>query len=305
MYNDFFVKLSALLPKDCVLFDVPLKNMTTMRVGGNAACLIEASSEAVVQRTLDFVRTHAIPLLIIGNGSNMIISDHGFPGVVLHISKNFADIRCDGELITAQAGAMLPALSRLAADNSLTGLEFASGIPGSVGGAVVMNAGAYGGEMKQVLQAVTVLADNEIITLPVDALNLSYRHSIFMDHPEWIVLSATFRLASGDKVQILAQMNDLNARRREKQPLQYPSSGSFFKRPEGHFAGALIENAHLKGFSIGGAQVSSLHAGFVINTGNATANDIYQLMKHVQKTVYDAFQVELHPEVRLIGEFEK
>ena len=151
----------------------------------------------------------------------------------------------------------------------------------------------------------TIYADGAIQTLPVDALELSYRHSIFMDHPDWIVLSATFKLTKGDHEQIIAQMSDLNARRREKQPLQYPSSGSFFKRPEGHFAGALIEQANLKGFTIGGAQVSQLHAGFVINIGNATADDIYQLMKHVQKTVFDIFSVELHPEVRLIGQFEK
>lgn len=305
MFASFFDKLVQLLPTGCIAFNASLKQLTTMRVGGNAACLVEASNTKTIAKVVAATTAESVPLLVIGNGSNMVISDEGFPGIVLHIAKEFAQISCNGEYITAQAGALLPAISRLAAENSLTGLEFAAGIPGSVGGAVVMNAGAYGGEMKHVLCSVQVYADGEIKDLPVDALELSYRHSILMDHPEWIVLSATFKLQKGDQSQILATMADLNARRREKQPLQYPSSGSFFKRPEGHFAGALIEQSKLKGFTIGGAQVSELHAGFVINKGNATADDIYQLMLHVQKTVKDTFDVELHPEVRLIGRFEK
>ena len=233
----------------------------------------------------------------------MVISDEGFEGVVLYIGKHLSAIRCEGEQITAEAGALLPAVSRLSLQHALTGLEFAAGIPGSVGGAVVMNAGAYGGEMKQVLCSVSVLADGEVKELSVDELKLGYRHSILMEK-NWIVLSATFQLSPGDQNEILALMNDYNARRREKQPLQYPSCGSFFKRPEGHYAGALIQNANLKGFSVGGAQVSELHAGFVINTGDATATDIYRLMLHVQKTVYETFGVHLVPVVRLIGRFE-
>ena len=304
MYNDLFQKLITLVPAGCISFDAPLKGLTTMRVGGNAACLVEANDESTIKSVMAFSAEANIPLLVIGNGSNMIISDHGFPGVVLHISKNMANVFCNGERIIAQAGALLPAVSRLAADNGLAGLEFASGIPGSVGGAVVMNAGAYGGEIKQVLESVTVFADNEIKTLTVEELKLSYRHSIFMDHPDWIILSAVFKLSHGDRGQIVATMADLNARRREKQPLQYPSSGSFFKRPEGYFAGALVDQAGLKGFSVGGAQVSELHAGFVINTGDATANDIYRLMLHVQKAIDDQFHVHLEPEVKLIGQFD-
>ncbi len=305
MFTSFFETFSKQLAADCLFFNAPLKNLTTMRVGGNATCLVEAHDIETIKTVLDLVKSSHIPLLIIGNGSNMVISDQGFHGVVLHINKEMSQIHCDGARIIAQAGALLPAVSRLAADNSLTGLEFAAGIPGSIGGAVVMNAGAYGGEMKHVLESVDILADGQIKTFSADDLNLSYRHSILMEHPDWIVLSATFKLAHGDHAQIIAQMNDFNARRREKQPLQYPSSGSFFKRPEGHFAGALIEQSNLKGFSVGGAQVSELHAGFVINTGDATADDIYQLMLHVQKTVMDKFQVALQPEVRLIGQFEK
>ena len=304
MFSDFFDKLSQLLPSGCYTLNAPLKQLTTMRVGGNAACLVEASSADIISKVITAVNAASVPLLVIGNGSNMVISDEGFPGVVLHIAKELSRVSCEGEYITAQAGALLPVIARTAADNSLTGLEFAAGIPGSVGGAVVMNAGAYGGEMKHVLVSVQVYAEGEIKTLPVDALELGYRHSILMEHPDWIVLSATFKLQKGDQTQILATMADLNARRREKQPLQYPSSGSFFKRPEGHFAGALIEQAKLKGFSVGGAQVSELHAGFVINKGNASATDIYRLMLHVQKTVKATFDVDLQPEVRLIGRFE-
>lgn len=305
MYTAFFDKISALLPASCITFNAPLKMLNTMRVGGNAACLVEAENADIISTVISQTTAASIPLLVIGNGSNMIISDQGFPGVVLHISKAMSKITCDGEYITAQAGALLPAVARLAAENSLTGFEFAAGIPGSIGGTVVMNAGAYGGEMKHVLESVQVYADGEVRVLSADALELGYRHSLLMEHPSWIVLSATFKLQKGEQAQILATMSDLNARRREKQPLQYPSSGSFFKRPEGHFAGALIENAKLKGVSVGGAQVSELHAGFIINTGNATASDIYRLMLLVQKTVKDTFNVELHPEVRLIGQFEK
>jgi len=232
-----------------------------------------------------------------------VISDDGFDGVVLYIGKHMSDVCFNGDMIVAEAGALLPVVSKLAAQHSLTGLEFAAGIPGSVGGAVVMNAGAYGGEMKQVLLSVSVYSDGEIKEIAADALNLSYRHSIFMEN-NWIILSAKLKLAQGNQDEIFALMSDYNGRRREKQPLQYPSSGSFFKRPVGYYAGALIQDAHLKGFSVGGAQVSELHAGFVINTGDATANDIYRLMVHVQNTVHEAFGVHLEPEVHLIGRFD-
>jgi len=191
----------------------------------------------------------------------------------------------------------------MAAENSLTGLEFAAGIPGTVGGSVVMNAGAYGGEMKHVVESVRVYMDGEVKTLSADEMDFGYRHSTLLNR-SCVVLSVTFCLKHGSKEEILSVMADFNARRREKQPLQYPSSGSFFKRPEGHFAGALIQNANLKGYAVGGARVSELHAGFVINTDKATANDVYRLMLHVQKTVYERFAVHLEPEVRLIGRFD-
>jgi len=290
------------LPED-IRFDVPLKDYTTMRVGGPAACIIEARDEAQIINIIHFATKSSTPLLLIGNGSNMIVSDHGFDGIVLHINKQMSTIRCEGEKIIAQAGAMLPLISRMAAENSLTGLEFAAGIPGTVGGSVVMNAGAYGGEMKHVVESVRVYMDGEVKTLSADEMDFGYRHSTLLNR-SCVVLSVTFCLKHGSKEEILSVMADFNARRREKQPLQYPSSGSFFKRPEGHFAGALIQNANLKGYAVGGARVSELHAGFVINTDKATANDVYRLMLHVQKTVYERFAVHLEPEVRLIGRFD-
>ena len=303
MYSNFFEALKTFVPSECVRFDVPLKDFVTMRVGGPAACVVEPQNEEQIAAIVAAASKAHVPMLVIGNGSNMVISDHGFEGLVLHIGKQFSAVQCENDRIIAQAGALLPVVSRTAAENALTGLEFASGIPGSVGGAAVMNAGAYGGEMQQVVESVRVLADGEIKTIPVAELDYAYRHSALLEH-DWILLSVTFKLSPGEKDAIFALMSDLNARRREKQPLQYPNSGSFFKRPVGHFAGALIQNAGLKGFSVGGAQVSELHAGFVINTGDACANDIYRLMLHVQRTVEDKFGVHMEPEVRLIGRFD-
>lgn len=304
MDNRFVDHLKAVLPSEAVRFDVPLKDYTTMRVGGPAAVFVEVQNDEQVAATVALANKENIPLLVIGNGSNMIVSDDGFDGVVLYIGKQMGAVRCENERIIAQAGALLPTISRYAAEHALSGLEFAAGIPGSVGGAVVMNAGAYGGEMKQVVESVTVYIDGQVKVLSVDELDYGYRHSALMDEKS-VVLSATFKLIPGNKDEILAIMSDLNAKRREKQPLQYPSSGSFFKRPEGHFAGALIQNANLKGVSVGGAQVSELHAGFFINTGKATAHDVYSLMLHVQDTVENQFGVHLQPEVRFIGRFEK
>lgn len=303
MNNTIFDRLEMASFANSIQYNIPLKNFTTMRVGGPADCFLEAENEKQVAQAIAFAQKEEIPFLLIGNGSNMVISDHGFHGIVIHLGKEMAEVKCEGIRITAQAGALLPVVSRLAAENGLSGLEFAAGIPGSVGGAAVMNAGAYGGEMKQVVESVRVIADGEIKTLSIDEMNYGYRHSVLMEKP-WTVLSVTFHLDKGNKDEILAVMADLNARRRKKQPIQYPSSGSFFKRPEGHFAGALIQNAGLKGFSVGGAQVSELHAGFVINTGDATANDIYRLMHHVQNAVKSQFDVCLEPEVRMIGWFD-
>ena len=293
----------GIIPEERIRRMAPLREYTTMRVGGPADYMVFPATEQEIENVINRSREAGLPVFVMGNGSNLLFSDDGFRGVILRIGKEFSSVRCEDGAIEAQAGALLAALSRAAADHSLSGLEFASGIPGSVGGAVCMNAGAYGGEIRQVLESARVYADGRIETWSNEALHLSYRHSAVMER-DCVVLSARFALSPGSQDKILATMNDLNARRRAKQPLQYPSCGSFFKRPEGHFAGALIEQAGLKGFSVGDAQVSELHAGFIINRGAATAGDIYALMRAVQKRVFDQSGVLLEPEVKLIGQFE-
>ena len=285
-----------------VLTGVEMKELTTMRVGGKADCVVYAGSVEDVRKTVQLCRENGIPLTVVGRGSNLIVRDGGLRGVVLQLGKEFGAVSVEGQTVTAQAGATLGALARAALENGLEGLEFAEGIPGSVGGGVYMNAGAYGGEMAQVLRCVTALdADGSLVTLNKDELDMRYRHTALMEK-NCIVLEAVFDLKAGDKEEIAARMADFSQRRREKQPLQYPSSGSFFKRPEGHFAGKLIQDAGLKGATIGGAQISELHAGFMINIGGATAKDILMLMKKVQDEVRAQFDVELEPEVRIIGE---
>lgn len=292
-----------LLPSEAIQENVPMRLFTTMRVGGPADVMLSPATEASLSAVLDRIRQENIPWLIVGNGSNLLVSDDGFRGVVLHIGKNYGSVTCEGSRIFAQSGAMLSAVARLAEENSLTGLEFASGIPGSVGGGVYMNAGAYGGEIGQVLSKARVWNHGEIQEWEVERFAFGYRHSALME-TGGVVLSAEFHLKPGNRSEISALMSDLNQRRREKQPLQYPSCGSFFKRPAGHYAGALIQEAGLKGYTVGDAQVSELHAGFVINRGHATARQIYDLMRNVQKTVLERSGVALEPEVRLIGRFE-
>ena len=303
MAASLFRLFSSVMPQQTLTENAPLSEYTTMRVGGPAALLCEPQTEEQLTAALSLARRESVPVLLLGNGSNLLVSDAGFDGLALHVGKALGGIVCEGTCITAGAGALLTAVSRHAAENSLTGLEFASGIPGSVGGAVCMNAGAYGGEIAQVLTQARVFINGETKILTAKELHFGYRHSLLMEK-EAVVLSAEFLLSKGEKSAIDAQMADLARRRREKQPLQFPSCGSFFKRPEGHFAGALIEQAGLKGFAIGGAQVSELHAGFLINRGSATASDVYALMRHVQQTVLERFGVTLEPEVRLIGRFE-
>ena len=292
-----------IIPQSRVRQQAMLCEYTTMRTGGPADYLIEAASEEEICGVFQRAQEENIPIFVMGNGSNLLFSDDGFRGVILHIGKAFSAIKIDDASIDCQAGAMLSAVSRAAADHALAGMEFAAGIPGSVGGAVCMNAGAYGGEIGQILESARVWVNGKVESWPCEQLKFSYRHSAIMEQ-ECIVISARFRLKPGNKEEILGCMHDLNKRRREKQPLQYPSCGSFFKRPAGHYAGALIEQAGLKGFSVGDAQVSSQHAGFVINRGHATSRDIYQLMRHVQDTVYHRSGVLLEPEVKLIGHFE-
>lgn len=303
MSESNYQQLSALLPAGCVRENVALAPYTTMRAGGPAALFAEPRNAQQLAHVHQWAQEKGLPLLILGNGSNLLIADSGFDGLVIHLGRALSEVSVFANTLTAQAGASLAAAARAAAQASLTGLEFAAGIPGSIGGAVCMNAGAYGGEIAQVIVSARVLTPEGVRTVSKEELSLGYRSSAVMQNG-WVVLEATFELAPGSPDEIKATMADLAARRREKQPLQYPSCGSFFKRPVGYYAGALIEQAGLKGYRVGDAQVSEMHAGFVINRGHATSSEIYRLMQEVQRRVQAQFGVTLEPEVRLIGHFE-
>ena len=286
-----------------ILVAEPMKNHTTFRIGGPADALALPKTPEEVAEVVRFCHEHAQPYYVLGNGSNLLVSDEGYRGLVLQLYRNFNDIQVNGETITVQSGAMLAAVARTAYQTGLTGLEFASGIPGTIGGAVVMNAGAYGGEMKNVLKEVTVLTkEGEVLVIPAKALELGYRTSV-IPKIGWIVLGAVLQLKKGDQEQILARMEELKEQRITKQPLDLPSAGSTFKRPEGYFAGKLIMDAGLRGFTVGGAQVSEKHCGFVVNRGNATAADVWKLICEVKRRVKEMTGVELEPEVKLLGDF--
>lgn len=295
--------LQTKVSKEYIFVDEPMDKHTTFRVGGNADCFVEIGEVDELKSIIKYLKQTERDYIVLGNGSNVLVGDKGFRGVVLHMGNRFSDISVEGTTIKAQAGAMLTVVSKTAAKHSLTGLEFAAGIPGSIGGAIVMNAGAYDGEMKQVVKTVTVLSqDGEVLVLSNDNMDFGYRTSVIKHRP-FIVLETELSLQEGDADAIKAMMDDFNERRRSKQPLEYPSAGSTFKRPEGYFAGKLIMDAGLRGFRIGGAAVSEKHCGFVINIGNATAQDISDLMDEVSDRVYKRFKVRLEPEVIKIGSF--
>ncbi len=280
----------------------PLKNHTSFKIGGPADEFAEVYNEEDIKELIEYAKGKGIPYTIIGNGSNLLVSDKGVRGLVIKLAKGFDRAEVKGDKIIAKAGILLSKLSNVALENELSGIEFASGIPGTLGGAIYMNAGAYGGEMKDVIKKVTYLSGDEIKTAIDSELDFGYRHSRF-SNTEDIVLSAEIQLKKGDKSEIRAKMDDFKDRRCSKQPLSMPSAGSTFKRPDGYFAGKLIEDAGLKGKSIGGAQVSEKHSGFVVNTGDATAQDVLDLIKYIQDTVYDKFGVKLETEVKMLGEF--
>ena len=300
--KQIYETLCGICGAEHVLVREPMSRHTTFRTGGPADLLVQPKAEQIAP-ILEVGRNEEIPWTIIGNGSNLLVGDGGIRGVVLEIGKQMSDIAIEGTVITAGAGAMLSSIASRAAAADLTGMEFASGIPGSLGGAVVMNAGAYGGEMKDILQKVTVLTpDGTVQTLSVEELELSYRHSIIPEKG-YLVISAVLKLQPGNADEIQSIMDDLKEKRVSKQPLEYPSAGSTFKRPEGYFAGKLIQDAGLRGFRVGGAQVSEKHCGFIINRDQATSTDICQLMQQVSEIVYEKFGVRLEPEVKKIGEF--
>lgn len=296
-------EIKALLPRDIVFENEPMKKHTTFRVGGEARLYVDVQNIEQLRLLMRYLRSHAIPYFIKGNGSNLLVSDYGYQGVVIELGKNFSNVSAKAGKVYASAGTLLSQAAKCACDAGLSGLEFASGIPGTVGGAMVMNAGAYDGEMKQVVEEVTLLLpDDTIAAFSVDDMHFGYRTSILKKEP-YIVLSAVFSLQEKNKELIQEKMTDFSTRRKEKQPLEYPSAGSTFKRPQGFFAGKLIMDSGLKGYKIGGAQVSEKHAGFVINKGNATAAEIYQLVKFIQTKVQDNTGVLLEPEVITLGEF--
>lgn len=299
-WSQRFDTVASRFPHLEILCDEPMSHHTTFRTGGPVRRFVRPASAAECAALLELAAQEDWPVLLLGSGSNLLAADDGIDLLAVHTGRLDGLTRTGACTIRAGAGVRLSKLASFAQREGLGGLEFAHGIPGSLGGAVCMNAGAYGGEMKQVLSSVTAWLPGEgVRQLGRDELDLRYRHSLFSDVPG-AVLEAELLLEEKDSGEIQALMDDLSRRRREKQPLEYPSAGSTFKRPEGHFAGALIEQCGLKGFRIGGAQVSEKHAGFIINTGGACTADILALIAHVQKTVYEQTGVRLEPEVRIV-----
>lgn len=296
-------QLREIVGSDACAEQEPLSRHTTFRIGGPAAYFVCPHTDEEIRQILTLCQKERIPWFVMGNGSNILASDEGFDGVILSIYKSFQQVEVEKNRIRAKAGIMLSALSHAALDAGLAGLEFASGIPGTLGGAVMMNAGAYGGEMKDIVQSVTVMTkDGEILEIPGAQMAFGYRTSIAREK-EYIVLSAVLELKEGDREQIASVMQELKKRRVAKQPLEFPSAGSTFKRPEGYFAGKLIMDAGLAGYTVGEAKVSEKHCGFVVNTGHASAADVAELMRQVQDRVEEQFGVRLEPEVRFLGRF--
>lgn len=297
-------RFCEIVTEDRVLEQEPMARHTTFRIGGPADYFVELESIDEVKAAVRICQEENLPWFVLGRGSNLLVSDQGYRGVILSIYKGFQKVEIDGEILTVQAGTLLTTLSGKALDASLAGMEFASGIPGTVGGAVVMNAGAYGGEMKDIVRQVTVLDQEGIVrTLTGEEMQFGYRTSL-AKKKGYIVLETVLELQHGQKEEIRERMQGLKAKRIAKQPLEYPSAGSTFKRPEGYFAGKLIMDAGLRGAHVGDAQVSEKHCGFVVNTGHATAADVRELMRQIQEKVQEQFGVRLEPEVRFLGEFE-
>lgn len=296
-----FNVISGIVGNENVIEKELMSAHTSFKIGGPCDYFVTPRNNNQIQELVKYCKNTDTPFFILGNGSNLLVSDEGFHGIVISIGENFSDYTVSENIITAQAGAKLVTISNAACKNSLSGLEFAAGIPGTVGGGVIMNAGAYGGEINQVIKSAVLMdSDGNIFELKNDELELTYRNSRPAKEG-WIVLSAVFELTPGVQSEISAMMKDFNQRRRDKQPIEYPSAGSTFKRPEGYFAGKLIMDSGLSGKTIGGACVSPKHNGFIINNGGATAKDVTELISFVQKTVKEKFNVELACEVKFLG----
>ena len=301
--QEFYQELCNNIDKQYILTEEPMFKHTTFRVGGGAEYYIKIQNEEMLKSACTICKKHKVNYFVLGNGSNLLVGDKGIRGVVLEIGNGMNKIQIQGNTLVAQAGALLSRVGKMALDAKLAGFEFAAGIPGTIGGAVVMNAGAYGGEMKDIVTQVKVLnKDGEIQVLEAKDMEFRYRHSAIIEK-EAIVLEVTVELEAGESEAIKARMDELKVQRITKQPLEYGSAGSTFKRPEGYFAGKLIQDAGLRGFQVGGAQVAEKHCGFVINKKNATANDIAELMRQVSQKVEEEFGVKLEPEVKRVGDF--
>lgn len=306
MSTVFYEEMVKLLPTADIIYQEPMSKHTTFRIGGAADVFIRISEVKQLQVLIPELVKREIPYYVIGKGSNLLVGDGGFRGVVIQLDETFDEIKVNKDVLTAGAGAGMAKIANVAKQHSLAGFEFAAGIPGSIGGGVIMNAGAYGGELKDVVTGVRVLCrDGNIKEYSNEEMCFGYRISALKNKPEYIVLEVEIRLKKGNDEEISAKMQELAGRRKEKQPLEFPSAGSTFKRPEGYFAGKLIGDAGLSGFRIGGAEVSAKHNGFVINTGNATASDVKAVIETVQDKVYQEFQVMLEPEVIFLGDFGK
>lgn len=297
--------LSKIVGKEQFFENEPMKDHTTFRVGGNARYYVKPTTVESLRQVLAACRERQMPYFVIGNGSNLLVSDQGYEGVIIQLFKNMSAVTQEGSCLRVQAGALLSKTAAKALEAGLTGMEFASGIPGTIGGAVVMNAGAYGGEMKDILKEAAVLTpEGQVLILKKEELELGYRTSVVAKR-SYLVLEAVLELREGDRAQIKARMEELKEARISKQPLEYPSAGSTFKRPAGYFAGKLIMDSGLAGYRVGGAMVSEKHCGFVINYDHATAADILQVIRHVQQIVEEKYQVRLETEVKLLGFSEK
>lgn len=295
-------KLEEIVGKDKVKYNEKMSKYTTMRVGGPCDCIVFPDEISKIKEVIEFCKNENITFFVIGNGSNLLVKDEGIHGVVIKLGHRFGKIELDGEYILAYAGATMPALSQLAKKNSLKGLEFACGIPGTIGGGVKMNAGAYGSQISDILYEVTYMDEKEEIkTIKNKDCSFGYRKSIFTINPNYVILSAKFKLERGNIDEIENKMKENSLARKAKQPLEYPNFGSVFKRPEGYFVGKLVDDAGLRGYKIGGAQVSTKHTGFIVNVDNATCKDVLDLIGYVQTTVYNKFNVKLTPEVIIIG----
>jgi len=298
--NNTIKKLQAVMAIENIKENEPMKNHTSFKVGGPADLFLMPQTREELQAVLEICKQSEKSLYIMGNGSNLIVRDNGYSGIIIN-TKALNQVKTVGETLIAEPGISLKDLANVALEEKLTGLEFASGIPGSLGGAVTMNAGAYDGEMKGVIKSITVITeDGSLKTIPADQCHFGYRSSILQQH-HWVLVSVELVLKNGDYQVIAAKMQDLNTQRQTKQPLEYPSAGSTFRRPVGYYAGKLVQDAGFKGYSIGGAQVSEKHSGFVINKGGATAADILNLIAAIQSAVKEKFDVDLKTEVIVIG----